>query len=422
MYHEIRRVKVKDVKISGYNPRRPLKSGDPEYEKLKRSIQVYGYLVLLVINARNGYLIAGHQRLPILVDLGIEEVDAIFVDLGTEDEKALNILLNKIGSDWDYDKLVPILQELKEFPNFDVSITGFEFPEISQLIDRYRQLSDEDNYDFDKEVSSIIEPITKRGELIKLGPHRILCGDSTSPEDFKILMGDEKADMSDDDLPYNVNLNGGDNPNPRTRPKKSRKWAQIYSDNMPQTEYEAWMKKVFTNIKQFLKPGGVIYCWQGHRQFPPMYQILLELDFHISCVLCWLKESPTLTYGDYSFRTEQCLYGWLNGASHYWAGKPGESNVWEVQRDPTRSYTHPAQKPLQLAQKAIKNSSKINDIVLDAFLGSGSVLLGAESLGRRCYGLEIDPRYCDTIVKRYIAYFGKDKVSSDIVKRYLKED
>ena len=116
------------------------------------------------------------------------------------------------------------------------------------------------------------------------------------------------------------------------------------------------------------------------------------------------------------------MYGWRKGAPHFWAGNSGESNVWEVRRDPTKQYLGPAQKPVKLAQNAIQNSSKRNDIILDCFLGSGSVLIGAESLGRRCYGLEIDPRYCDSIVKRYIAYVGKDKVSSDIVKNYLKEN
>jgi DNA modification methylase len=126
-----------------------------------------------------------------------------------------------------------------------------------------------------------------------------------------------------------------------------------------------------------------------------------------------------LTYADYCYRTEQCLYGWLKGATHYWAGKPGESNVWEVKRDPTKFYKHPTQKPVQLAQRALQNSSKIGDIVLDTFLGSGSVLIGAESLGRRCYGLELSEVYCDVVVHRYIDYVGKDKVSQELVQKYL---
>jgi len=181
------------------------------------------------------------------------------------------------------------------------------------------------------------------------------------------------------------------------------------------------MKQVLTNIKGCLKLGAPFYIWQGLRQIPPLCQSLIDLDFHVSCIICWLKESATITYADYCYRTEQALYGWLKGTPHYWAGKPASSNVWEVHRDPTKSYFHPTQKPVQLAQNAIRNSSEINGIILDTFLGSASVLIGAESLGRRCYGCEIDPRYVDVAVKRYIAYVGEDKVSPEICKKYLKE-
>ena len=145
------------------------------------------------------------------------------------------------------------------------------------------------------------------------------------------------------------------------------------------------------------------------------------MDFHVSCIICWLKESAAITYANYCFRTEQALYGWLKGAPHYWAGKPASSNVWEVRRDPTKSYVHPTQKPVELAQNAIRNSSKVNDIILDTFLGSASVLIGAESLSRRCYGCEIDPRYVDVAVRRFINFVGADKVSKEVREKYLQE-
>jgi DNA modification methylase len=181
------------------------------------------------------------------------------------------------------------------------------------------------------------------------------------------------------------------------------------------------MKKVLRNVKEVLHPGSAIYIWQGHRQFPPMYQILLDLGFHVSCVIAWLKESAAISYADYSFQTEQCLYGWLEGAPHYFAGSPGETNVWDVKRDPTKSYLHPTQKPVELAHRAIKNSSKRGEIVLDTFLGSGSVLMACEALKRKCFGTEIDPKYVDAIVRRYITYVGEEKISKPL-KRYLKKD
>lgn len=320
------------------------------------------------------------------------------------------------------DKLSVLVDELTKIPDFNIESIGFSPSEISQLFDRYLEPKDADDFDFEGALNSIKEPVTKKGDLIELGSHRILCDDSSNPENLKLLLADQQVSLLNTDFPYNVDYYGGNRPHAKGRPKKSRQWERIYSDNMQQDEYEAWMRKVLEGVKAHLKPGVAIYIWQGHRQIPPTYQILLELGFHISSIVCWLKESAAISYGDYSFRTEHALYGWLEGASHYFAGKPGECNVWEVKRDLTKNYQHPTQKPVELAQRAISNSSQRKDIVLDTFLGSGSSLIAAESLDRYCYGLEIDSRYCDVIVKRYIAYVGKDKVPSDLVKRYMKED
>ena len=320
--------------------------------------------------------------------------------------------MNKVRGDWDGEKLAGLLDELSCIPDFDLAVTGFDLDEFSEILDRNSNQDIDDDFDVEAAVDSITEPITKLGEMIQLGVHRLLCGDSENFDDLKKLMGDEKADQADTDAPYNVNLG--------VNSKKKRKWSPIASDNMPQKEYEAWMRKIFENMKRFLRPGAAIYIWQGHRQFPPMYQILLDLDFHISCVIAWVKESAAFSYADYSFRSEQCIYGWLNGASHYFAGEPGETNIWEVKRDATNTYQHPTQKPVALRQRSVKNSSKRGDIVLDVFLGSGSLLLACESLGRRCYGVEIDPKYCDVIVRRYLNYVGREKAPQDLWDRYMK--
>ncbi len=417
----IQKIPITQICPAKYNPRQDLKPGDPEYDKLKKSIKKFGYVVYLVWNKRTGNLISGHQRLKILIELGFTEVEVIVVDLSLADEKALNLALNKISGEWEQDKLAQMLEELKTIPDFDIELTGFDLPEISEIIDQFHEPPDDDNFNFQEAIDSIKESITNPGDLIELGPHRVLCGDSSDPNSLQKLMGLEKANLLHCDYPYNVNYGGGERPNPHTRPKKSKRWERIYSDNMPQKEYEDWMRRILVNIKQFLVPGSAVYIWQGHRQFPPLYQILLELDFHISCIICWMKESAALSYADYSFQTEQALYGFLRGAPHYWAGKPGATNLWQVKRDPTKTYGHPTQKPVALPAKAITNSSKRGDIVLDTFLGSGSTLIAAESLQRRCYGIEIDPKYCDGIVRRYIALVGKNKVSQQILEKYIQE-
>jgi DNA modification methylase len=344
------------------------------------------------------------------------------VDLPLPKEKALNIALNKIEGRWDDDKLAGLLSELSQIPEFDVSLTGFEIPDISQLLDNNNQPKD-DNFDFDACLESIKEPVTKPGDIIELGPHRILCGDAGDPKHIKLLLGSNKASLLHTDPPYNVNYYGGSRPKADARPKKHKLWRKIYADNFSQEEYEKWLKNILANISPYFAEGAPIYIWNGHRQFGPMYLMLVGIGFHISCVITWAKERFAIGFGDYNQQTEFCLYGWKkDNGSHSWFGPNNESTLWQIHRDPTSTYIHPTQKPIALAQRAIRNSSKRGDLVLDCFLGSGSTLVAAESLERRCFGLEIDPRYCDAIAHRYIAYAGKEKVSKELLQKYLKED
>ena len=417
---DIELVMLQDYDDMPENPRKDLKPTDPEYQSLGRSIDEFGFLELPVVNRRTKRIIAGHQRIKILRERGVLGIEAVVVDFSPEKEKAANIALNKIRGAWDEKKLSALLDELGKIPDFDISVTGFNPPEISHLLDNFREVL-ADSFDIDNAIDPEEPSVTKRNELLQLGEHFVYCGDSSSRDDIGILLANQRINLLYMDYPYNVDYYGGNRPHANGRPKESRQWQRIYSDNMPQHEYEVWMETVIANIKVYLNAGSPIYIWQGHRQIPPLYQILLKYGFHVSSLICWLKESAAISYADYSFRSEHALYGWLEGAKHFWAGDPGENNVWEVKRDATKSYIHPTQKPVELAQRAIRNSSQRGDLIFDAFLGSGSTLIAAESLGRRCYGCEIDPKYVDAIVRRYIAYVGKEKVSEDIRKRYLKE-
>lgn len=411
---------VEKIKCADYNARIDLPPGHPSYENLSCSMAMFGYVEVLVWNARTETLVSGHQRLKILIAQGVTEVEVSVVDLPLEKEKQLSLILNRVRGDWDEAKLAALLQDLSILPDFDLTLTGFSMPEISEILDTYKMPDAEDGCDIETSLASIEIPVTQCGELVEIGTHRILCGDSSNPEDMKKLMGEFKSHLIDCDFPYNVNYMGGDRPDPNTRPKDSKKWDRIYSDNMPQEDYEKWMRQVFVNICDHSLPGAALYVWQGHRQFPPMYQILLDLGFHVSCVIAWVKESAAISYADYSFQSEQCLYGWRKGAAHYFAGKPGESNVWQIKRDSTKFYEHPTQKPVALRQRSVKNSSKRGDIVLDTFLGSGSILLACESLGRRCFGMEIDPKYCDVAIRRLLKMRGCEKTPTDLWERYMK--
>lgn len=419
----IKKIPINQINPAPYNPRIDLKPGHPVYEQLKKSIKELGYVVLLVWNMRTKTLISGHQRLKVLIDLGYTEVDAVVVDLPLDKEKVLNLALNRIQGGWDEVKLAEVLSELSEIPEFDVGITGFDQPDISALFDRVQEAKDGDDFDVEAEVNNISESVTQKGDLIHLGLHKVFCGDSSSMDDLTKLFGEHKAALLNCDPPYNVDYYGGNRPHDKARPKDCKHWKRIYSDNLSQEEYEEWLKKILINASYFFDVGASAYIWNGHKQFGPMYQILTDLDFHISSVITWAKPNFAIGYGDYNQQTEFCLYGWKhNNGTHRWYGPTNESTLWEANRDSANTLIHPTQKPISLAQRAIRNSSLRDDIVLDLFLGSGSTLIAAESLDRICYGVEIDPKYCDAIARRYIAYAGRDKVSDEIYAKYVGGD
>jgi len=421
---KIRKVPIDKIKPAAYNPRKSLQPGDPEYEKLLKSINEFDCVEPLVWNRRTGNLVGGHQRLKILAARGDTEVLCSVVDLSPQREKALNLALNKIQGDWDEQKLALLLDELTKAPEFDVGLTGFETDEISDLLDRALTTdfpqAEEENFDVEESLDRENPAVTQPGELIELGSHRLLCGDSSKLPALRKLIGDSKVHLFLTDPPYNVDYYGGNRPQPeRARPKQSRQWQRIYSDNLNQDEYTKWLGAVLRNASRFLAAGAPVYIWNGHRQFGPMHQLLQSIGIKVSCVITWAKESFAIGYGDYNQQTEFCLYGWLedNGA-HRWYGPTNESTLWQIHRDPTKQYNHPTQKPLELAERAMRNSSRRGQIVLDTFLGSGTTLIAAERLSRRCFGIEIDPHYCDVIVRRWITFVGVDNAPQNLVGKY----
>jgi len=420
----IERVPIAKIKPSAYNPRQDLQPGDPEYEKLLKSLDEFGCVEALVWNRRTGNLIGGHQRLKILAARGDTEVACSVVDLSPEEEKALNLALNKITGHWDEEKLAVLLDELIRLPDFDVELTGFDAGEISDLLDRALETdlsqAGEDDFDAGEALDRESPAVTQPGELIELGDHRLLCGDSAKLSALRKLIGNNKVHLLLTDAPYNVNYYGGNRPQPdKARPKQSRQWKRIYCDNLSQDEYEKWLGKVLRNAGKFLAAGAPVYIWNGHKQFGRMHQLLESIGIKVSCVITWAKESFAIGYGDYNQQTEFCLYGWLeNNGAHRWYGPTNESTVWQIHRAPTKEYQHPTQKPLELAERAIRNSSVRGQIVLDTFLGSGTTLIAAERLSRKCFGVEIDCHYCDVVVRRWIAFVGVDNAPQDLVAKY----
>lgn len=419
---KIKKLPISQIKKANYNPRKNLKPDDSEYQKLLRSIDEFGYIDPLIWNKKTGNLVSGHQRFKILLSKGLKEIDVSVVDLPIEKEKLLNITLNKISGQWDREKLAHLLDDI---PEIDLELTGFDLPEAENLIADILGLDTaEDNFDLEAHLAKDLPVITKPGDLITLGlngEHRLLCGDVTKSTDVAKLMGDFRARLCHTDPPYNVNYN----PNSRPVIKKSKNndyEGKITNDNLNPKKYRAWFNKVIDSVNEALVPGAPYYIWNSHKNFGLMHDLLTEKNFKIASVITWAKESFAPGFGDYNEQTEFCLYGWKGGLRHSWFGPKNESTLWRINRDKTSLYNHPTQKALELAERAIRNSSKSGDIVFDPFLGSGTTLIAAARLGRRCFGMEIEPKYCDIIVRRYIATAGKNSVSKKVLKQYCSEE
>lgn len=378
-----------------YNPRKDLKPDDAEYIKIKNSIVKFGFVSPLVIN-KDMTVIGGHQRLKVLKDLGITEVECIVVDLDKTNEKALNIALNKIQGDWDEDKLEALLQELK-LEEFDMNLTGFDFDEVDEILNDINGTK-EDNFDVDSAYEEIEEPITKPGDIWILGNHRLMCGDSTHKDDIMRLMNNQDADMLLTDPPYNVDYVG-----------KTAEALKIKNDNMDDNQFYEFLRKVFENMYIVTKEGASIYVFHADTEGINFRKAFKDAGFKLAECLIWKKDCFVMGRQDYQWQHEPILYGWKEGTAHYFINDRTQSTILEFDR-PKQSTLHPTMKPIDLIAKLIKNSSKENDIILDLFGGSGSTIIAAEQLNRNCYTMELDPKYCDVIVKRWETLTNKEAI------------
>jgi DNA modification methylase len=427
---KIQKIKLNRINPAAYNPRKDLRPEDPEYKRLLRSIDEYGCVQPLVWNSRTGNLVGGHQRLKILLAKGIKESYVSIVDLPLEKEKALNIALNKISGQWDTDKLNTLLNDLFKIDDFDIEFTGFDLPDVENMLaDTLKEENANERFDLKKELESDRKAVTKPGDVIELGlhgEHRLICGDVTKAADVNKLIGQFRAQLCNTDPPYGVNYDRRNRPTSKNKkskinPKEARSM-KLKNDDLSPKKYATWFRKVCDVIDEVLTKGSTFYIWNSHKNLGLMHDLLSERNFKIASVITWAKESFAPGFGDYNEQTEFCLYGWKSGARHNWYGPKNESTLWRINRDRTSLYNHPTQKALLLAERAIRNSTKQGDIVFDPFLGSGTTLIAAARLGRRCFGIEIEPRYCDCIVRRYIALAGESSVSQETADRYRVED
>lgn len=386
---EIIKKKLSELIPADYNPRKDLKPGDREYEKLKRSIEQFGYVDPLIWNKRTGRLVGGHQRMKVLKDMGLEEVSCVVVDFDEEKEKALNIALNKISGDWDKDKLALLITDLQA-SDLDVTLTGFDQAELDDLFrtDTEKGVKD-DNFDVDGELKN--PAISKQGDCWKLGEHRLVCGDSTKSEVFERLMAGKLANLVITDPPYNVNYHGSA--------------GNIRNDDMKDDAFYQFLLAAFTNMEKAMADDASIYVFHADTEGLNFRKAFDAAGFYLSGTCIWKKQSLVLGRSPYQWQHEPILYGWKKKGKHQWYTGRKESTIWEFDK-PKKNADHPTMKPIPLLAYPIMNSSMTNSIVLDPFGGSGSTLIACEQTGRICRTIELDEKFCDVIVKRYIEQKG----------------
>lgn len=377
---------------AAYNPRKKLKAGDKEYEKIKNSILEFGYVEPIIVNY-DMTVIGGHQRLTVLKDLGYSEVQCVVVHIEDENKvKALNIALNKITGAWNEQLLADLIVDLQT-ANFNVDLTGFELPEIDQLFSKVHNKEIKED-DFDVEAALKKPTVTKSGDIWLLGKHRLICGDSTLPETYSTLMEGRKANLVVTDPPYNVNV--------------EETAGKIKNDNMPDADFYKFLFAAFVNMEQNMESDASIYVFHADTQGLNFRRAFADAGFYLSGCCIWKKNALVLGRSPYQWQHEPCLFGWKKGGKHQWYTDRKQTTVWEYDR-PRSSKEHPTMKPVALMAYPIQNSCMSNCIVLDPFLGSGSTLIACEQSGRICYGIELDEKFADVIVNRFVEQTGNSE-------------
>ena len=398
----LQRIAVDRLKPAKYNPRKDLKPGDLAYEKIKRSLNTFGYVDPVIWNEVTGNIVGGHQRYKVLVAEGLTEIDCVVVHIeNAQDEKALNIALNKAVGEWEPKALADLLQDL-QLSGYDVGATGFDAAEVDDL---FSKVHDKDVKDDDCQIDpDALPPFAKTGDVWTLGRHRMMCGDATSEENLNTLMGSVKANLLLTDPPYNVAIVG------RTEDKLT-----IQNDSMEDGQFYEFILSAFKNITPHLAEGASAYIFHADTEGLNFRRAFKEAGFHISGVCIWVKNTMVLGRSPYQWQHEPVLYGWLPNGKHKWFSDRKQTTVWKYDR-PTQSRLHPTMKPIPLLAYPIKNSSAPNAVVLDTFGGSGSTLIACDETDRICYTMELDPKYASVIVQRYV-----DKVGSAAEVKVMRD-
>jgi DNA modification methylase len=425
MHVEIR--PITSIKPYDNNPR----VNDAGVDAVVASLRAFGWRQPIVVD-EDGVIIVGHTRYKAALKMGLEEVPVhVAIGLSPAQAKAYRIADNQTAtlSAWDDGKLPLELADLQAM-DFDLNLTGFSADELARLLGSE---TNEGQTDPDAVPEPPDEPITQPGDLWILGKHRLLCGDSSKEEDVDLLLDGAKIHLVNTDPPYNVRVEPRSNnaiaaglssfqstthhqrfdverypeKSQPTHKKLRAKDRPLANDFITDEEFDRLLHAWFGNLARVLEPGRAFYIWGGYANcgnYPP---VLKNVGLYFSQAIIWVKEHPVLTRKDFMGNHEWCFYGWREGAGHKFFGPTNATDVWSVKKINPQSMIHLTEKPVELAARAMEYSSRPGENVLDLFGGSGSTLIAAEQTGRKAFLMELDPLYCDVIVKRYEEFTGK---------------
>ena len=375
---------------------------DEQVAQIAGSIKEFGFNNPILVDKDNS-VIAGHGRLMAARKLGMDKVPVVELQHLTESQRKAYVLADNriaLNSGWDTSMLSVELQDLKD--DIDLSLLGFDPDELDALLNPIEETEGLTDEDAVPDVPD--EPKTKLGDIYILGNHRLMCGDSTSIDHVEKLMDGHLADQLVTDPPYNIAYEGG-----------SKKREQIKNDEMADEEFRQFLKDVYIAANAVMKAGAVFYIWHADTEGYNFRGAARDMGWKVRQTLIWNKDNSAFGRSDYHWKHEPCLYGWKEGAAHLWATDRKQTTVIQCKR-PSKSDLHPTMKPVELMEYQILNNTKGSDIVLDLFGGSGSTLIAAEKVGRKACLMELDPKYCDVIVKRWEDFTGKKAVLSELEK------
>jgi site-specific DNA-methyltransferase (adenine-specific) len=377
---------INEIKPYEKNPR----INDGAVEAVANSIREFGWQVPIVVD-KDGIIICGHTRLLSAKHLGLEQVPVhVATDLSPEQVKAYRIADNKTAeiAEWDYDLLPIELAELQDM-DFDLSLLGFDTSELDKILNGDDMVT-AGQTDPDEVPETPEIPVSKRGEIYQLGPHRLMCGDATNSVDVEALMDGETVDLLLEDAPYNVNYEGGTG-------------MTIQNDNMGDSEFRNFLTDAFKCAYDVMKPGASFYLFHSDTEGYNFRGACRDANLKLRECLVWVKDTLVLGRQPYHWRHEPLIFGWKDGAAHSWYSDRKQTTVLEFDR-PKKSELHPTTKPVEMLIYLIKNSSQRNELIADFFGGSGSTLIAAEKTGRKAYLMELDEKYCDVIRKRWAEF------------------